>query len=319
LGLPILAAIWWSLDRWLGNGELPLDATTVPQIVILINLLAAGAIVFPAVISTLLVLIPVALQVAQGRGASETRFVKNWHSLLLPARLKLSTAAAGLAMLGAIGLAASCLYTEYYPVLNGRRTLSEAMYRLEIKDFREAPAKVIAAAEADSLAPEPRRFLAELMLGRWEATESPQDWRGFTEAANDYSRLDPRHHAAWYTRGTWFLTAWKKSGHQDDLDEALAAFRSAIERYPNHAFYHAQLAWTLHLAGDDSAAREEAKIAYDLDQKMPHQELKLARRHVADPDLSQKPAQAFRAESAEQTVELLRTSLLRSSAAEKKT
>jgi len=211
-------------------------------------------------------------------------------------------------MLGAIGLAASCFYTEYYPVLNGRSTLSEAMYRLEIKDFREAPAKVIAAAEADSLAPEPRRLLAELMLGRWEATESPQDWRAFSEAADDYSRRDPRHHAARYTRGTWFLTAWKKSGQREDLDEALAAFRSAIERYPNHAFYHAQLAWTLHLAGDESAARGEADIAYDLDQKMPHQELKLARRRVADPDLKQKPAQTFRAESAEQTVETLRIS-----------
>jgi tetratricopeptide (TPR) repeat protein len=126
--------------------------------------------------------------------------------------------------------------------------------------------------------------------------------------AEAYGRLDPRHHAAHYTRGTWFLTAWKKSGRREELDEALAAFREAIRRYPNHAFYHAQLAWTLHLAGDDSAARQEAEIALSLDQKMPHQEQKLGRRHVADPDPNSKPPRAFLAETAEQTAQRLRTS-----------
>ena len=142
-----------------------------------------------------------------------------------------------------------------------------------------------------------------MLLSRWEATESRQEWRAFAVAADEYRRLDPRHHAAWYTRGTWFLTAWKKSGRRDDLDEALAAFREATTRYPNHAFYHAQLAWTLHLAGDEPAASHEAATALSLDLKMPHQEQKLARRHVADPDPNATPPRAFLDETAEQTAQ----------------
>ncbi|HEY2414287.1 MAG TPA: O-antigen ligase family protein [Pirellulaceae bacterium] len=310
LGIPLLAAIWWSLNRWLDceldTGELPLSATIVPQLVLLINLLAAGAMVFPAVISTALVLVPVALCIAGLNARHETVARTSPRSPALPIQLKPSVLFGGLALIGALLLTVTCFYTEYYPVLNGHRALAEAMYRLEIKDYREAPGKLIAAAEADSLAPEPRRLLAELLLGRWEATESPHDWQDFSETADAYRQLDPRHHAASYTRGTWFLTAWKKSGHRQDLDVALAAFREAIQRYPNHAFYHAQLAWGLHLAGDDAAARKEAEIALNLDQKMPHQEQKLARRHVADPDPNAKPPRAFLVENAEQTAQRLR-------------
>src|SRR5262249_52877940 len=64
LGFPLLAVVWWSLDPWIARGELPLSAAIIPQLVLLINLLAAGALVFPAVIATLLVLTPVALQIA---------------------------------------------------------------------------------------------------------------------------------------------------------------------------------------------------------------------------------------------------------------
>src|SRR5581483_11020696 len=64
LGFPLLAAAWWSLQAWIVRGELPLSSTIIPQIVLLVNLLAAGALVFPAVIATLLVLAPIALQIA---------------------------------------------------------------------------------------------------------------------------------------------------------------------------------------------------------------------------------------------------------------
>ena len=39
---------------------------------------------------------------------------------------------------------------------------------------------------------------------------------------------------------------------------------------------------------------------------MPHQEQKLNRQHVADPDLTKQPEMTFRDESAEQTIERLR-------------
>src|SRR4029078_12590631 len=72
LGIPLLAATWWGLNRWLDGGDLPLSAAIIPTIVLGINLLAAGALVFPAVISSALVLMPVALFVAALHTGHET-------------------------------------------------------------------------------------------------------------------------------------------------------------------------------------------------------------------------------------------------------
>jgi tetratricopeptide (TPR) repeat protein len=191
--------------------------------------------------------------------------------------------------------------------MSGRQALADVQYRLDQRQFRDAEPKAVAAAKADSLSPEPWRLLADLWLARWQVTGQAKDWQAFVEVADTFRRLDPRHHAAWYTRGNWFLTAWKKSNRQEVLDEALAAYREASQRYPNRALYRAQLAWTLHLAGQQQAAREEAERAFELDQKMPHKEQKLSRQHVADPDLTKDRERTFRVESAEQTVERLRT------------
>jgi tetratricopeptide (TPR) repeat protein len=191
--------------------------------------------------------------------------------------------------------------------MDSRRALAEALYRLDRRQYADAEPQAVAAAKADSLSPDPWRLLAELRLGRWEATGSEKDWLAFVEVANTFSRLDPRHHLAWFTRGKWFLTAWRKSQRKEDLDEAISAFRTASERYPNRALLHAQLAWGLHLAGQDDAARQEADRAWQLDQQMPHKEQKLSRQHVLDPQFVGKQVKEFRDESAEQTVESLRT------------
>jgi tetratricopeptide (TPR) repeat protein len=307
LGFPLLAGVWWSLDAWMARGELRLAAAIIPQIVLLINLLAAGALMFPAVIATLLVLTPVALCLAAegsrelGVGSRDSEVASRMGLLAMSRR------AIGVLALAAAAAVLACLYTEYYPVLNGRLALANAVYRLETRQYRDALPEAAAAAKADGLSPEPWRLLAELQFGQWEATGDAKDWERFVETADTYCKLDPRHHVAWFTRGTWFLTAWKKSGRQEDLDEAVAAYRKAVEWYPSEALYHAQLAWTLHLAGDPSGAQKEAQRAYELDQKMPHQEKKLAHQHVVDPEPHKKPATVYRDESAEQTAGRLRT------------
>lgn len=309
LGAPLLAATWWLLLGWMRGGQLPLAAVVIPQIVLLINLLAAGAIVFPAVISTLLVLLPIALQLAAIPLNAPAEQPSSRRTLSMPGQINPPRAVALVVLLAAVVMAMNCLYTDFYPVLNGRQALDDALYRLQVQDFRNAPAAVVAAAAADSLSPEPRQLLGDLLFGRWETSQTDQDWEAFVEAANSYRSSNPRHHVAWFTRGNWFLMAWKKSHRPENLTEAIEAYREACLRYPNHALYHAQLAWTLHLAGDEKSAQAEAATAYELDQKMPHQELKLAKLHVSDPDFSQKPTRTFREESAEQTVERLRTGL----------
>ena len=201
----------------------------------------------------------------------------------------------------------SCLYSEYYPVLTGRNQLVEANYHLDLKRFRDAEASAAAAAKADPLSPEPVRLLADLRMAQWRTTGDEEAWKAFVAEADAYQRLDPRHHLAWYLRGNWFLTAWRKSERPEDLDAAITAYRQASECYPNRALYHAQLAWALDLAGQKDAARQEAEKALDLDGQMPHKEQKLARQHVADPQVSSEPFKLFREETAEQTAQRLRT------------
>jgi hypothetical protein len=306
-GLLLMAAAWWFFDAWIKRGELTLTAVVVPQVVLLINLLAAGALVFPTVIATFLVLAPVAFRVAGNKGTLAEKGPGHARGATLPSHLILSPIMAALITFAAIVLTIACLYTEYYPVMDGRRALAEALYRLDRREYRDAEPQAVAAAKADSLSPDSWRLLAELRLGRWEATGSEKDWQAFVEVANTFNRLDPRHHLAWFTRGKWFLTAWRKSQRKEEIEEATVAFRKASERYPNRALLHAQLAWALHLAGQRDEARQEADRAWQLDQQMPHKEQKLNRQHVLDPQLVGRQVKELRDESAEQTVESLRT------------
>jgi tetratricopeptide (TPR) repeat protein len=185
--------------------------------------------------------------------------------------------------------------------------LGEALYRMQRNEFSQAETLAVAAARADALSPDPWRVIAELRLARWQQSGREADWESFVAAADAFAQLDPRHHQAWQTRGIWYLTAWRKSGRKESLTEAISAFTRASMCYPNRAFYHAQLAWALHLAGQRDAAVQAAERALELDGLMPHKEQKLDRQHVADPQISGKEARLFREESAEQTARRLRT------------
>src|SRR5206468_9555013 len=121
--------------------------------------------------------------------------------------LLISRRAISVLAVAAMAAVLACLYTEYYPVLNGRLALADAVYHLETRQYRDALPKALAAAKADALSPEPWRLLAELRLAQWEVTGTNKDWKTFVETADTFQKLDPRHHVAWFTRGTWFLTA----------------------------------------------------------------------------------------------------------------
>ena len=90
--------------------------------------------------------------------------------------------------------------------------------------------------------------------------------------------------------------------------QALAEYRRSIDRYPNRALYHAQLAWTLHLAGREAEARAAAEIAKQLDDRNPHRDQKLSQHKVVDPQVGEGGAMTLQhADSAEQIALRLRT------------
>ena len=309
LGVPLGAAGWWLLRPWIAGGELTLAAVIVPQIVLLVNLLAAGALTFPGVIATLLVLVSLACFAAsqQAQQVTTDRGIKPAARItVLPRPLSLSRTGVILASLGAAVLMIACLATEYLPVLHGRLAVAQAMYLLQAGEGRQAEDRAAAAARADTLSPEPWRLLTELWLSQWLVTGEERDRAAFDKAADAYRQRDPRHHLAWYGRGNWYLTAWRKSARLEDLEQALSAYTQASILYPQRAFYHAQLAWVLHLAGKDDLACQAAQQAMELDDQMPHQEQKLRRQKIIDPKLTPTGAKLPRDESAEQTALRLR-------------
>ena len=60
------------------------------------------------------------------------------------------------------------------------------------------------------------------------------------------------------------------------------ALRRAADLYPGNAMAHAELAWALHVAGQDLPAAKSATEALRLDRMNPHQELRLGSRRLFD-------------------------------------
>jgi tetratricopeptide (TPR) repeat protein len=303
IGMPLFALCWWVFDPWAERGALPLGAAIVALLVLLVNLLAAGAVIFPGVMATALVLVPVALCLARDHGAGAGPPAS--HRLFYD--LPLSGLSRSLLAFAAVILAIACLWTEYQPVLGSRLHMLEATLFTSQGEGSKAEQAALEAATADPWSPEPWRVVAALRMQRYAASGENDDWQAFAEAAEKFRMLQPRHHGQFFERGNWFLIAWRKGGRREYLDQALAAYQNAIARYPAHALYHGQLAWTLKLAGRDEEAEEAARRATELDQANPHADRKLSRYHIIDPRISGSRLTLTRPETAEQTVAALRT------------
>lgn len=313
LGAPLLALFWFLFPRWIAAGEISLPALIVPQIVLLINLSAAGAITFPGVIGTLLVLAPLTLATVVLNPASlatpippksiVSRVLLHLASLF-PRDTALSRSASVLLTCLALAISIACLSSEYYPTLFSRQMVAKSLDAVKAGDAASAEKLLTEAAAADPRWPEPSRHLADLRLTRWLANPTEAEWTAFKAAANDFTTRDPKHHAAWWSRANWYLMAWRQGQRPADLSQAVQAYGKASECYPHRALYHAQLAWALHLADDRDSAYEEARRAQELDDQMPHREQKLNQQKLFDPDPTSQPSLA--GHTAEQIVDELR-------------
>jgi tetratricopeptide (TPR) repeat protein len=327
VGLPLLPLVWWLLQPWTDAGELPLGSAIVVLLVLLINLLAAGAVVFPGVMLTALVIVPVAMQI--GRHSAESNRdlpAQPIRSARLPGVLPLSRPAAVALCVAAFAMAISCIWTLYQPVMTSRLQMQIAIAHFQTGETAAAETSARAAAKADSWSPEPWRLLGEIALRKFVNDPSDRAWTDFTVFDAEFQRRNPAHHGQSFQQANWHFLAWQRchrvsvltcegkelSANQPTrLAEALAAYREAINRYPNHALYHAQLAWALRQAGQDEAAHLAADRAKELDDAMPHTDQKLAKRRIVDLQPATDRIQTVRPETAEQTVEALRKSTRR--------
>jgi tetratricopeptide (TPR) repeat protein len=86
----------------------------------------------------------------------------------------------------------------------------------------------------------------------------------------------PRAASLWQAAGDRYAEVFAHSRQAADRDWAIAAYRRAVELYPNKAAIHARLAMALRAGGQRDAARREAAAALRLDDLNPHQELRLS-------------------------------------------
>jgi hypothetical protein len=294
VGFPAALVTLWLLDGWVVAGRMPVALPVIALVVLLVNLLAAGATSFPGVFLTAWLLVPVAM--AQADAPSW-----NWHP---PRGQALMVLAATLVLL------VLCARTQVTPVLGAASHLAQAEQLARIGRAEPAEELLKTAAQLDPWSPRPWQSLAELRLQRWIQTGRAADWEAFTAATLEYHQRDPRNHAQFTAQGNWLLLAWRNTGDPRLLDNAIEAYRRAVAWYPNRAIVHAQLAWALHLAGDAEAAAKEADLALILDARHAHREQKLSEHTIYDPQKpsGQPPETAPRPPvSAEQIVRRLRS------------
>lgn len=265
-GVPAGALAIGLWHRWVRQGGLPLAVLVAAVAVLLVNLLAAGGIGYAGVALSLWLLMALALGDAVSRQPSRS----------------LTRVGGGALAAGALATVMLCHATAYQPILASSARLSEG--RLAQQQYQAAAAEKAyeAAAAADPYAARPWQMLAELRMGVWLATRE-YAWRErYLEAVEQMLRAEPRSSVARTRVGDWSLNAYRATNDPDWLERAVASYREAIELYPNSNFAHAQLAWSLHLAGDHAAAGAAAAEALRLDALNPHRELQLARRQLHD-------------------------------------
>jgi len=257
LGLPLAAVAVALMLGWIESGRMPRWLPAVGVVVLLVDLLATGGIGFPGVAGTLWLLLALGLQGEQPRA--------------------LPVAGAWAALLVALALAVACYGTAYSPVLGcqGQLWLAE-------REPARAVEHLEAAAAADPWAAEPWRQLAALWFEDWWRQPSEDGFRRFERAEAKSLELAPNSAPAWLAAGDWYYRAFFKIGRGrakgagQAMDKAVAAYRLAVQRYPNIAVFRAKLAEACRAAGDRPGFRGEAEAALRLDEVTPHTDKKLS-------------------------------------------
>jgi tetratricopeptide (TPR) repeat protein len=271
---------YFCLQDWVDRGELPRSAVLIALIALLVNLLAAGAAIFPGVTNAAWLLWAIALareetapEVAPRSTATDVGFAWNRSQTL--------NSAIAVAVLAAL---IGCYYTEYLPVNCGRVLLMEAIAKRNGNHLKEAESLHEQAIAADPWSPDPWRSLAEMRLAAWLGLPREQRlWREFEDALRKYTQASPHHYSMYEQQGGWLLLASRRIKSRERLQEAAEAFEKAIKCYPNSAFLHAQLASVYAEQERTADARREADEAARLDALCPHQEQKLEKRVLHDP------------------------------------
>jgi hypothetical protein len=305
VGLPTAGIVLWMLHPWVERGTLSPRLIAVAAGSLVVNLLAAGGIVFPGVSQSLWLLAAAGLNAA-GPSQSAPEALRQVGSGQSPSGWE-NRAAWGLAILLTSGLTFAMYIHDYRPVTQARMLLQRAP---ESRNYEQLEGWYAQAAVADPLDPIPWQLLAELSQLRWLEVNDPKYRDQFEQCVREAQRRNSRSSSLANYLGRLYLRGYRSAASDNDLERALDAFRRAIQLYPNHNMGHAQFAWIAHLAGKTDQARRHAELALQLDALNPHWEQQLAQRSLHDPgpgeDVHGQAPAPPHGQSAEQVMQWLR-------------
>jgi hypothetical protein len=253
VGLPLASVAVILLWRWIDAGPLSVILPAVGVVVLLVNLLAAGALGFPGVAGTLWLLVALGLNLTDKA-----------HPHVLPR----AAAVAGLGLVMALLFA--CWASGFNPVVRSQTAMHLALW-----EPARAEQHLKDAAAADPLSAEPWRHLALGAFDRWLKHPSEEALDNFEACVKTARDLAPNSATTWQMCGERYWRAFLETGRSDMLQEAVSAYGRAVDLYPNSPVNRANLAIALRAAGDQSGFQSQATRALHLDEQTPHSDKKL--------------------------------------------
>ena len=263
LELPLAAGCVAMLAGWVYGGRMPAVLPAVGVLTLLVNLLAAGGIGFPAVAGSLWLLLALGLNTA---GADRP-----------PRTLPRISAVAVLVV--ALALAVACYASAYGPVLRCQAELRPVQEAWAQGNLAAAEKHLLAAAKADPLAAEPWHQLLAVAASRWRQKKTPETLRQLDRYLDRYDQvlaeLAPNSSRVWLAAGELHEEVYSATGRRGDIDRAIEAYSRAVALYPNSGLCRARLALAHQAAGDLRNFRQQADWALRLHDETPHADKKL--------------------------------------------
>ncbi|MFI4874098.1 MAG: O-antigen ligase family protein [Blastopirellula sp. JB062] len=258
--LPALAIVGASYG-WTQRGKFDPLTLRIAAVVLMVNLLAAGGIAFPAVSLWLWLIWGLTI------GSEADRTI----------RLDAFLPRVGIALGGVILLYAMAM-TALFPVMSSYTYLYDASQASFPQQVRLAEA----ASAADPYSADGPRLLANAYFQAWKLRPDRPLAAGAQQATVETLRRSPRSASLrnWIARNFW--ETYQEYEDRAILKLAIEYQESACQNFPTRGYYHAELAQMYAADGRNQDASRQASEALRLDALHDHQERKFENRRFPD-------------------------------------
>ncbi|MCC9605934.1 O-antigen ligase family protein [Blastopirellula sp. JC732] len=261
LGVPLAAIVALATYQWSQRGKFDWLTLRIAAIVLMINLLAAGGVSFPAVAIWLWLIWGLTFGDADDQGWRIERFLPR------------ACVAAG-----TVALLFIMARSSLFPVMTSYTYFYGAM----VSNFPDQIRLAKDASAADPYSSEGPQLLANSFLQAWKLRPDPPIVAGAKQATEETLKRSPRSATLqnWFAKHYWEL--YRKYEDPAILQLAIERQEAACRNFPTRGYYHAELAQMYSAAGRKEDAAKEAREALRLNESHDHSELKFEKRTFDD-------------------------------------